>query len=112
MKRGRKTSYTEEENKLINKILNEYSYNLQQGFRKLEELTGKNSNSISVYWYTKLRPKVIESKNHSFSIVGKEAYGSCKNIHKDKKLLITCKIGINGFFYESSTSTWSNNFTF
>lgn len=110
--KGIKKPYTKEDDDLIVKILNEYSYNLQQGFRILENNLGRSAQTISVHWYTKLRPAIIKSKTHSFGIAGKEVYGSCKNIHRNKELLVTAKVGINGFFYNSTTSTWYNNFTF
>ena len=106
MKRGRRTLISDEE---LLQTVNEFSYNLQEGFRQLATKYNCSAETLTVRWYAKLKPKVIKDKTHSFGIIGKEAHGSCKNITtKNKTLLETCKILINGFQYNSVTSTWSN----
>ena len=114
----RNIRFTEEQNQRILEVLNQNPYNLKEGFIKLSHEFEKSWESISVYWYMTLKHKVIGNKQNSFGIAGKTVHGSCKNIamtinpEKIKELLNNSLVGINGFFYNSTTSTWNNNFTF
>lgn len=113
-KRGNiKKKFTSEEDTLIYETLNKYSFNLSLGFEELAEKLKRSKQVIHQRWYYHLKKKALSDSSHPFVIAGKENHGSCKNIWRGKhEQREDFRIGINGVFYNSATSTFCNNLTF